>query len=318
MEMRIKQKIKVLFFCVLNLMCFAVFAQSEHNDKNRYVILNLDDTKSNFLGHTFCKTIDAKGKIVYILNIRYKTDNFRRKYNLEDADFIFTFYIFPGNNKLAFFKVKDTSTIVNYKLKNISGLEKYLLEDRNNSYYEFEPVIKINNMYLQFAHNEVFGQAFSLIADHNYFPQYTRFQNKFQLNLFDKPYTKKYMDSIRKETISDTTTLAPFDLFLDYDKWYMSKVDKQKGIINYWINLSPIEPNGYSFGRITSEITYKVNTGVTDFAIFPSVNDLPKEYFNKEGGLIRFNFQQALDLKKTILATTLVKQPKKEIKLPML
>ncbi len=290
-------------------MFISAFAQSEYDDKNKYVLLNLDDTKSNVVGYTFFKTSDDKGNTAYILNIRYITDNSRRKYKGEDADFIFTFYVFPGNNKLAFFKVKDTNTVVNYRLKDISNLEKKLLDD--NSYYEFEPVIKINNMYLQFAHNEVFGQAFSLLAEHKYFPQYTRFSNKFQLNLFDKPYTKKYMDSIRKETINDTTTLAPFDLFLDYDKWYMSKIYKQKGIINYWINLKPIEPNGYSFGRITSEITYKINTGITDFAIFPSVNDLPKEYFNKEEGLIRFNFQQVVDLKKIILATPLVKQPKK-------
>jgi hypothetical protein len=286
-----------------------VFAQREYDDKNKYVILNLDDTKSNVLGHTFCKTSDANGKIAYILNIRYKTDNIRRKYRGENADLIFTFYVFPGNNKLAFFKVKDTNTVINYRLKNISDLEKKLLDD--NSYYEFEPVIKINNMYLQFAHNEVFGQAFSLLAEHKYFPQYNRFSNKFQLNLFDKPYTKKYMDSIRKETITDTTTLIPFDLFLDYDKWYINKIDKQKGIINYWTNLTPREPNAYFFGRITTKITYKINTGITDFTIYPSTYDLPKEYFNKEEGLIRFNFQQVVDLKKIILATPLVKQPKK-------
>jgi hypothetical protein len=312
--MKITQKIKIILFCFFSIMHINVFAQSKYDDRNKYVILDLDHVQSNVVGHTFCKTNDGRGKIVYILNIRYKTDNIRRKYKEENADFIFTFYVFPGNNKLAFFKLKDTTAVVNYKLKDINALEKYLLDDKNNRYFEFEPVIKINNMYLQFAYNEVFGQAFSLLADHKYFPQYSRFSNKFQLNLFDKPYTKKYMDSVRKEAIKDTTTLAPFDLFLDYDKWYTSKVDKQNGIINYWTNLSHIEPNGYSFGRITSEITYKVNTGITDFTIFPSVNDLSKEYFNKEEGSIRFNFQEVLDLKQLILATPLVAQPKKVIK----
>jgi hypothetical protein len=316
--MKINRKIKPLFFYILSLTCINLFAQSEYVDKSKYVILNLDNAQSNVVGYTFLKTTNGNGIIAYVLNIKYKTDNIRRKYKRENADFIFTFYIFPGNNKLAFFKIKDTNAVVNYKLKNISELEKYLLDDKNNRYYEFEPIIKINNMYLQFAHNEVFGQAFSLIADHKYFPQYTRLPNKFQLNLSDKPYTKKYMDSIRKETIADTTTLVPFDLFLDYDKWYINKIDKQKGIINYWTNLSPREPNGYSFGRITSEITYKINTGITDFAIYPSTYDLPKEYFNKEGGPVRFNFQQAVDLKKIILATPLVNQPKKVIKPSML
>ncbi|WP_025143260.1 hypothetical protein [Pedobacter jeongneungensis] len=316
--MKTNQARFLLLFCILNLIFISLSAQSEYDDKNKYVILNLDDTKSDVLGYTFFKTSDSKGKTAYILNIRYKTDDIRRKYNGEKADFIFTFYIFPGKDKLAFFKVNDTNTIVNYKLKDINELEKYLLDDRNNRYYEFEPVIKINNMYLQFAHNEVFGQAFSLIADHKYFPQYTRFSNKFQLNLFDKPYTEKYMDSIRKETINDTTTLAPFDLFLDYDKWYISKIYKQKGIINYWTNLKPIEPNGYSFGRITSEITYKINTGITDFVIYPSTYDLSKEYFSKEEDVVRFNFQQAMDLKKYIMDRPLVKQPKKVVKPPML
>lgn len=316
--MNINQARKLQLFCFLNLMFISAFAQSEYHDKNKFVILNLDDTKSNVVGYTFFKTSDDKGKISYILNIRYKTDNIRRKYKGETADFMFTFYIFPGKDKLAFFKVKDINTIVNYKLKDISELEKYLLDDKDNRYYEFEPVVKINNMYLQFAHNEVFGQAFSLLAEHKYFPQYNRFSNKFQLNLFDKPYTKKYMDSIRKETITDTTTLILFDLFLDYDKWYINEIDKQKGIINYWTNLTPREPNAYFFGRITTKITYKINTGITDFTIYPSTYDLPKEYFSKEGGLIRFNFQQVVDLKKIILATPLVKQPKKVNKPPML
>jgi len=316
--MKTCQARRLLFLCLLNLMFISLFAQSEYDNKNKYVILNLDDSKSNILTHTFCKTSDGNGKTAYVLNIRYKTENIRRKYKGEDADLIFTFYIFSGDNKLAFFKVKDTNTVVSYKLKNVTELEKFLLDDNKDRYYEFEPVIKINNMYLQFAHNEVFGQAFSLIADHKYFPQYTRFPNKFQLNLFDKPYSKKYMDSIRKETVIDTTTLYPFDLFLDYDKWYINEIDKHEGIIHYWMNLSPREPNSYYFGRITSEITYKVNTGVIDFAIFPTTYDLPKEYFSKGDGLIRFNFQQAIDLKKYILDTPLARQPKKVIKPPML
>lgn len=223
----------------------------------------------------------------------------------------YSFYIFPTANKLAFYEVKKPANVISHQVKNLVQLKNFLLDDKPNQPYEFEPVLKINNKYYQFGNANVYDQAFNLLEEHKYFPQYGRKANKFELNLFDKPYNKADLDSLRKVMLKDTTTLYPFNVFLDYNKWYINKIDKQKKIINFWTRHSFNSPGGYFFGRVTSEITFEINVGITDFLIYPTRSDFSENYFGRNETPVQFNFKQSIDLKKTILTTPLISQPRK-------
>jgi len=270
------------------------------DSKRQYVIINADHNSGQFIDYKFVNVIDAVGREAYVLNARFKIDKLKRSAISDDSDFMFTFYIIP-NKKLLLKEFADSSKIKNALTISISKIRLSLISAGTDDYFDFRPLIKANNKFYSLEHCIVVGQAFALQEDEQYFPEYGEKSSKFQLNLLSKPYSRESIDAYRKIIFKDSTALKPFSVWVEdfYDKWFISKIDRKNKTIDFWMDLKPIHDSGYSFGRITTEIKYKIGFGVTDFTIIPYY-ELLGEYLKGSNFPVPFTFKEVIDIKKFI------------------
>ncbi|GGE60567.1 hypothetical protein EV200_103640 [Pedobacter psychrotolerans] len=268
-----------------------IYLYSQTSNSVKYVIVNVDSSKNGFI-----KVKSLTDKEAYILNVRYKLTQSHQSKIGDDADFMFTFYVIPGK-KILLKQIYDTSLIVKNQISNIEAFQTSLLKKETNTLV-VTPIILKNNKYYELIGSEIFGQAFSIKEDPQYFPVFGSLSRKFEINTLSKPYTVKAIDSLRKIILQDSTALKPFGVWIEdfYDKWFIKKIDKEQMVIDFWINLKLIHDRGFSFGRVTSEIRYKIGVGVTDFKIIPFKLDSMKSYFDDFETPVQFNFVEVLNL----------------------
>lgn len=274
----------------------ALFAQIKNNVEQS-IIVDVDSVAGKHTGFNTTITADATGKEIYTLNVRYKLNKTKRSSINENSDFMFTFYIIP-NKKMTLKEVSLPEEINS----NISSIKAELLQAGYDDYFfHFKPIFKINNKYYLFENCIIVGQAFDLQEDSQYFPKYGAGSNRFELNLLAKPYSSSKIDSLRKVISKDFTSMIPFGTFIEdfYDKWFISKIDRQNKVIDFWINLKPIHDSEYSFGRITTGLKYKIGEGIIGFTIIPNYNVF-NGFFKDSPYPVEFNFKESVDLAKFI------------------
>jgi len=280
-----------------------LLAQKEYNYKDKYVIIDIDSLHKGAIGVNFCKTRAQKGKEIYVLNSRYKIRDNQRSWISSDSDFMFTFYVIPKNNKIQLEEIENTDTILTNRVKDFVSLSESLSRADYSDLFTFLPIVKIKSKYFKFVNCSVQGQAFNILEDPQYFPKYGAGSNKYELNLLAKPYNRAQIDSLRLLTVKDSTAMIPFfaDVEDFYDKWYINKIDKKSQIIDFWIQLKRISTGLYSFGRVTTAIVYKVNTGVIGFKIMPDRPEFSEEYLDSAYSPVKFSFVEFVDLKEFLL-----------------
>ncbi|WP_421941058.1 hypothetical protein [Pedobacter sp.] len=293
-------QMRYLLLLLIVLYNFSAFGQQEA-PSSQYVIIDTDEISGDFVGYNFAKGKDSLNREAYVLNARYKLNKKNGSRVSEDADFIFTFYIFPTKRTLLK-EVSDINQLNRISTSDARSVRISLLAAKFDEYLYFKPLIKTHNKYYTFENCVVVGQAFSLQEDEQYFPEYGAGSSRFQLNLLYKPYSRENINAFRKVINKDSTALQRFTLgwVMDfYDKWFISKVDRQNKTIDFWIDLKVIHDSGYSFGRITTEIKYKIGFGVTDFTIIPYY-ELLGEYLKGSNFPVPFTFKEVIDIKKFI------------------
>lgn len=271
-----------------------IFGQGISNYTGKKILINSDNKN-----YTFCKTQTEKGKEIYILNCRYKLKKDYRSLIGDDADFMFTFYIIPKNNNFKLEKIKGSSEFISDRSPELQKIkEDLLLSSIYSSVFAFTPVIKVGDNYYKFNNCYIEGQAFSLQEDIQYFPKFGAGSNKFELNLLAKPYSPTAIDSLRKLISKDNSGLKPFGAWVEdfYDKWFLEKIDRKENTLDYWIDLKNISGDGYSFGRITKEITYKIGVGIINLKIIPQRPFFSDDYIDDGYSPVKFNFQEFVDL----------------------
>ncbi len=272
---------------------FSLFAQANNNTETD-IAINLDSSI-----YTLCKTRAEKGKEIYVLNSRYKFNKNYRSLVGDDADFMFTFYIFPENNKLEIKEIqKPVKNIINNSTELLKK-SKQLFSSDYSSPLVFNLLIKSGNKYYKFINCKIESQAFYIQEDPQFFPKFGAGSNRFELNLLSKPYTSKSIDSLRKVISIDSTALRRFPTWAEdfYDKWYIKSINRKENSLNYWIDLKNISAEGYSFGRVAEEITYKMKVGITSFKIRPTYRMFTDEYIDDRYSIIEFKFVEIVDLK---------------------
>jgi len=292
-------QMRYLLLLLIVLYNFSAFGQQEA-PSSQYVIIDTDEISGDFVGYNFAKGKDSLNREAYVLNARYKLNKKNGSQVSEDADFMFTFYVFPSN-KIKLKEFTDSIKIKSALTMKLGEIRSKLLLAGTDDYFDFKPLIKADNKFYSLEHCIVVGQAFALQEDEQYFPEYGEKSSKFQLNLLSKPYSRESIDAYRKIIFKDSTALKPFSVWVEdfYDKWFISKIDRKNKTIDFWMDLKPIHDSGYSFGRITTEIKYKVGFGVTDFTIIPYY-ELLGEYLKGSNFPVPFTFKEVIDIKKFI------------------
>lgn len=295
--------LKYSFLCIfIVLSSNSLLAQKEYNYNDKYVVIDIDSLTQGAMGYNFCKTRELKGKEIYVLNSKYKTKTNQRSWLGADADFIFTFYIIPNHNKLILKEIKDVSVIVRNQVYDFNHLSTSLLNAPYSGGFGFSLILKSNNKYFSFSDCEVFGQAFNLLEDSQYFPKYGALSNRYELNFMAKPYSRNEIDSLRKIILKDTTAYREFAVNIEdfYDKWFINNFDRQSNTFDFWIQLKNLNTAMYSFGRITNSIKYKVNTGVIGFKMIPYMPIFTEDYLDDNNPYVEFKFVEFVDLKRII------------------
>jgi len=278
------------------------FAQKDYNYADKYLIVDVDNLESNSIGYNFCKTRALKGKEIYVLNSRYKTKKNQLTWLRADADFMVTFYIIPNRNKLVLEEIKDISVIIKNQAKEFNNLSNNLLNVDYSDGFELSLILKFNSRYFKFVNCKVYGQAFNLIENSQYFPKYGAGSNRYELNFMARPYSRNEIDSLRTIIRKDSISYRSFAVNIEdfYDKWFINSFDRQNNTFDFWIQLKNLNTAMYSFGRITTSIKYKVNTGVIGFKMIPYVPIFTDDYIDDASSAVEFKFVEFLDLKKII------------------
>ncbi|WP_421941057.1 hypothetical protein [Pedobacter sp.] len=271
-------------------------AQTERKLTSRYIVIPLNSVNDLSTVKLF-KTVSKDGHTAYVFNLRYKLDDHYKSLAGDNADFMFTFYFLP-NKKIALTEIENTNDIYKGQVNDISEVKAELINSSAEGTFYFEPIIKIQHKYFRFSKCLIFGQAFIIQEKPQYFPLYEKSSHRFEINTLAKPYTERAIDSLRKTIYRDTTSLLNPGNFIEdfYDQWFISKIDRPNKSINFWIRLKTIRDTGITFGRITSEVIYKIGLGITDFKLIPSRPELPETYIDKHYSPIQFSFKEIMTL----------------------
>lgn len=292
-------KLGYIIFLLIMLSTFQLLAQNDNSQK--YILVSLDSSKiKSLVGYSFCKTQDKFNKQIYVFSIRYNLQRITKSKIDSDADFMFVFYIIPKGNKVKLTKISNIDTILNNAVKDIVNVKNELLQAGSIDDFNFKPVLSHKGQLFGFVNADIFGQAFNLKEEVQYFPEYKPLSsNRYELNLLKKPYIEEDIKSLQKKVISDTSGFFHFDYDRFDGKWNIKAVNKVEKSIVFWINLVRVATGTYSFGRFATEVRFKINIGITDFKVirlFPFFD----EKYNREPELVQFNFKQFVDLKTLI------------------
>ncbi|KQN34543.1 hypothetical protein ASE92_13185 [Pedobacter sp. Leaf41] len=284
---------KYIYMIIIVFYSISLFAQI--NISKQYVIVDIDSTAGKYSGCNAIIASDNSGREIYALNVRFKLNQIKRSRINDNADFMFTFYIIP-QKKIVLKEVLSTDALKKITI-NMDEIKEKLLSSGYYDFFDFQPIIKSKDKYYTFEKCKIVGQAFDLQEDLKYFPEYGGKSYKFKLNLLSKPYTKENIDSLRRVIMKDSTALKPFDTWIDdfYDKWFISNIDDKNKTVDFWIDLKPIHDAEYSFGRITTEIKYKIGLGITDFKIIPHYS-ISEVFFKDDFYPVPFHYKKSFNL----------------------
>ncbi len=274
------------------------FAQNIYNSIKEVVVINIDSNSRSFFSAK-----SNNGKEIYVLNYRLKLDKEYHSRIGDDADMMFTFYIAP-KNKLQLKMITNPDEVFKNKIVNPVDAENKFTDGDYIDNFDFEPILKIKTNYYAFSNATILGQGFLIEEDPQYFPKFGAKSSKFKINLLSKPYSSKAIDSLRQIISKDSSAFKPFGTWVDdfYDKWLIKSINRNNKEIDFWISLKPVHDMDFTFGRVTSEIKYKIGVGVTEFSIIPFESEFSKDYFGDVKNPVKFYFKEFINLKELINA----------------
>jgi len=287
-------RLRYIFF-LLMLSNLKLLAQEDVSQK--CIAISLDTPRiNNVVGYSFCKTQDKFNKVIYVLTIRYNLQKLGLSKIGSDADFMFVFYVVPKDNNIKLKKIDNYKTALNSVEKNLIDVKNKLIQAGSIDSFDYKPILAQNGHFFEFVDADVYGQAFNLKEELQYFPEYKVLgSNRYELNLLKKPYKEDDIESLQAKALNDTSGFFRFDYDGFDGKWNIKSINKVEKSVVFWINLVRVATGYYSFGRFATEIKFKINTGITDFKVVSLSPLFGKKYNNNS--LVQFNFKEFIDLK---------------------